>query len=88
MKNKWLRLGAIFIGIVMVLLGLLWLLQGVGVIQMCPVLCFANCECITGGSLTWAIIGAVVFIIGLTVVYKSFRSKKPSLPSSYLTKYK
>ncbi len=76
MKNKWKKLGIILIGIILTLLGLLWLLQGIGVIQVCPVLCFANCECITGGSLVWAIVGAVVLVIGSVLVYRNLSLRK------------
>lgn len=76
MKNKWKKLGIILVGIVLALLGLLWLLQGIGVIQMCPVLCFANCECITGGSPVWAMVGAAVLVIGSMLMYRNLGLRK------------
>jgi hypothetical protein len=63
------------IGIIVTLLGAMWFLQGTGVLTICPILCFADCECITGGSLTWAIIGAVVFIAGLAALFLIHRRK-------------
>jgi hypothetical protein len=55
------------VGIIIALLGLLWFLQGAAIIQMCPILCFADCECMTGGSQFWEVTGTVTFIIGLVV---------------------
>jgi hypothetical protein len=55
-------------GTVLILLGLLWILQGADLIRIRPILCFANCQPITGGSLTWLAVGMVTFIIGLGVV--------------------
>lgn len=76
MKEKSLKFAKIIFGIIAILLGALWFLQGVGIIQMCPVLCFADCECITGRSLLWGIIGLVVFFIGIASIYKSFRQNR------------
>jgi hypothetical protein len=55
-------------GVLSLLLGGLWLLQGLGVVHLRPILCFANCAPIQGPSTTWTIIGAVVFIGGLLVL--------------------
>jgi len=52
-------------GILLALLGALWLLQGAGLLTICPpLLCFADCECITGASLGWAVAGAAALIAG------------------------
>lgn len=53
--------------------GLLWFLQGTGILRMRPILCIENCEEVVGPSLTWAAAGAVVFIIGAIVVAFSMR---------------
>jgi hypothetical protein len=61
------------IGAFVALLGLLWFLQGTGVLRMRPILCIANCEEIVGPSPFWAAAGAVAFIIGAIVVAVSVR---------------
>jgi hypothetical protein len=63
-------------GIVIALLGLLWFLQGAGILNIAPILCFANCEPITGGSLVWAIIGLLFFIMGTVLIKGFFKSNK------------
>jgi hypothetical protein len=45
-------------------LGGFWFLQGVGVLNVCPILCFADCTCVEGGSVAWGLIGAASFLIG------------------------
>ena len=58
------------VGLAGALLGGLWLLQGLGVVQLRPVLCFADCEPIQGPSATWAVIGAVLLVAsGVAVVW-------------------
>ncbi|WP_309663500.1 hypothetical protein [Tabrizicola sp.] len=47
-----------------VLLGALWLLQGLGVVHLRPLLCFADCAPVQGPSVTWAVIGAVTLAVG------------------------
>jgi len=64
----------LLIGVVVASLGLLWFLQGADIIHLKPLLCFANCEPITGKSLPWQIIGAIVFIVGTLIAGKSIRS--------------
>ena len=54
-------------------LGLLWFLQGTGILRMRPILCIANCEEVVGPSPTWAAAGAVALIIGAIVVAVSVR---------------
>jgi len=61
------------IGAFVAFLGLLWFLQGTGILRMRPILCIANCEEVVGPSLTWAVAGAVAFIIGIVVVAVSVR---------------
>jgi ABC-type Fe3+ transport system permease subunit len=66
------------VGIVLSLLGLLWFLQGTGIIHLRPVLCVADCEVITGTSLTWAIAGAITVIVGIGMAYLGLRYRKPN----------
>jgi hypothetical protein len=56
------------IGLILVALGLLWFLQGIAVLSLCPILCFAECECLTGGSLFWAVTGAITLIMGMVII--------------------
>jgi len=60
------------VGLAAVLLGGLWLLQGLGLVHMKPILCFADCAPIQDRSTTWAIIGLVVAAAGVFGVVKGF----------------
>lgn len=71
MKRK--QLTVALVGVITTLLGLLWLLQGAGILRVCPVLCFVDCECITGGSEFWEAAGAIAFIVGIMIVGISVR---------------
>lgn len=51
-------------GLLAALIGLLWLQQGLGVVQMKPILCFANCTPVKGPSNAWAVIGATAIVLG------------------------
>lgn len=62
-------------GLVVTVLGGLWLLQGLGIIQMQPILCFANCDPVQGSSMTWAVIGFVVLTVGAAVMYWSLKRR-------------
>lgn len=66
---------ALFVGLMTALLGGLWLLQGVGIVQMDPILCFADCVPVQGPSATWAVIGATVFAAGGAAVFWSLKSR-------------
>ncbi len=56
--------GLVF-GVIAVLLGGLWLLQGLGLVHVRPILCFADCTPIQGPSATWAVVGALVLAVGV-----------------------
>ena len=60
----------------MALLGLLWFLQGSDLIHMKPLLCFADCEPITGKSVQWQIIGAITFVVSTFIIYVSLKRCK------------
>jgi hypothetical protein len=70
-KNILKHVAVTLTGLILVALGLLWFLQGIAILNQCPVLCFADCECITGGSLFWEVVGAITLIIGIAIVYLS-----------------
>lgn len=56
------------------LLGGLWLAQGLDIIRIRPILCFADCEIMTGGSTTWSIAGFILLIISaLVIFYKIYK---------------
>lgn len=55
-------------GVLCVLLGVLWMLQRLGLVHLRPILCFANCDPVQGPSTTWAIVGAVVLIAGIFAI--------------------
>ena len=59
-----LRITALVFGVIAVLLGGLWLLQGLGLVQVRPILCFADCAPIQGPSVTWAVIGGITLAVG------------------------
>jgi hypothetical protein len=51
--------------VIAIFLGGFWFLQGVGMLNVCPILCFADCACIEGGSRSWSIVGAIFLITGI-----------------------
>jgi hypothetical protein len=61
------------LSVVGVLLGGLWLLQGLGVVQMDPILCFADCEPVQGPSTTWAVAGILAVTAGMFGILRSRR---------------
>jgi len=62
------RFTLLFVGVILLSLGLLWFLQGSDIVHLQPILCFANCEPITGKSPLWQIIGAITSIIGIIII--------------------
>jgi hypothetical protein len=67
------RMAKLCLGIIAVFLGLLWFLQGAGILRLCPILCFMDCECVMGGSVFWEAAGVIVFIIGVASIYKDIK---------------
>ena len=56
------------------LLGGLWLLQGLGIVNVRPILCFVDCATFQGPSPTWAVIGAITLAVsGLLIFWSSKR---------------
>ncbi len=66
----------VVIGVVLVLLGTLWFLQGLDLVHIKPILCFAECKPITGRSLVWAGVGTAFFVIGSIILGNSFRKRQ------------
>ena len=54
-------------GVVLVLLGLLWTLQGIGVIEGSSM----------SGTTTWSIIGPIVLLVGAFVMSVGIRGRRP-----------
>jgi hypothetical protein len=52
-------------GIVLVVLGSLWILQGADLMRIQSILCFADCEPLAGGSIVWLAAGLVALAVGL-----------------------
>ncbi len=71
MKAK--HLAGALIGAFVGIIGLLWLLQGTGLLRIRPILCIANCEEVVGPSPIWAVSGLIALIIGIIVVFVSVR---------------
>jgi hypothetical protein len=63
------KVAILVLGILGVLLGGLWLLQGLGVVQIEPILCVAGCEEVQGPSTTWSIAGALLVLAGALGVF-------------------
>lgn len=63
----------VLVGVISVALGALWFLQGADLIHIKPILCFADCVEISGGSKLWEGIGVLVFIVGLLVIGMAFK---------------
>lgn len=61
------------IGVISVLLGGLWLLQGLGVVDVRPILCFADCDPIQGASSVWATIGFLLLTVGIVAIFCSLK---------------
>ena len=64
---------ALIAGVIGVLLGGLWLLQGLGIVHVRPILCFADCAPVQGPSLTWALTGLIARVIGAVAIAYSRR---------------
>ena len=61
------------LGAIVTLLGMLWLVQGLGILQIGPILCVADCEPITGRSMQWTVIGVIALLVGLVIVRAGLR---------------
>ena len=70
-RNPWLRMSALprAIGIVLVVVGGVWVLQGIGVAQG---------SVMTGNAL-WAVIGAVLVIAGAVVLRRALNAAKAAI---------
>jgi hypothetical protein len=69
------RVVRIVVGILLASLGVLWTLQGADLVRIKPILCFANCEPLVGGSNTWLAVGLGCIAVGLFLLMRR-RSRK------------
>jgi hypothetical protein len=53
------------VGAIALLLGMLWLLQGTGLVVLDPIACVGECAALAGPSLPWAVAGAVLTLLGI-----------------------
>lgn len=64
----WRRAARVSVGVVMTLLGLLWVLQGADLVRIQPIACVTDCRPMTGGSFVWFAVGALTLLGGLAVL--------------------
>jgi hypothetical protein len=70
------KLLLVIVGLVVALLGGLWLVQGLGMVQIRPILCVANCEVLQGPSTTWTLVGLAALLIGAALIYIALRRRR------------
>jgi len=61
------------IGVLAASLGGLWLLQGIGIVNIEPIICVAECRAIQGPSFVWTAVGFLAFMAGAVMVFRSLR---------------
>jgi hypothetical protein len=61
----------IALGLILVLLGGLWFLQGTGLVTIPPILCVAECEPLEGPSLPWTGAGLAALLAGAALLWRS-----------------
>lgn len=71
------RTVALVVSVIGILLGGLWLLQGLGLVHVRPLLCFANCEPVQGPSTSWAAAGFLVVAAGCLGIFYALRHRAP-----------
>jgi len=69
---KWL---VAILGVIAMLLGGLWLVQGLGLVTIAPILCVADCETLEGPAPEWALAGAALLLVGLAALWWSLRRR-------------
>jgi hypothetical protein len=65
----------VFFGVIAIMLGGLWFLQGLGAVQIRPILCFVDCAPIQGASPTWVIIGFLMAAAGVVAIIRSRKGR-------------
>lgn len=72
-RMKFAYIAGMLVGAFIAFLGILWFLQGTGILHIRPIVCVADCEEIVGTSPSWAIAGAVALILGVLIAVVSAR---------------
>ena len=67
------KITVLILGIFLALLGALWFLQGSDIVHIKPILCFGDCEPVTGLSPQWQINGLIAIVIGAAMIWWSMR---------------
>jgi len=67
------NIAILVLGAIGVLLGGLWLVQGLGLVTIQPILCVADCEPLEGPAPLWAVIGVAVLAAGAFGVYRAVK---------------
>jgi amino acid transporter len=65
--SECMRIAIGVLGVIVALFGLLWALQGFGVVGGSPM----------SNTTTWSIIGPIVALIGIALAFAGFRGRKP-----------
>lgn len=64
------------LGVIGVLLGGLWLSQGLGIVVIDPIACVGECAPLEGPSVQWALAGAALLLAGAVGLWFTFRRRK------------
>ena len=71
------RAVGLIVSVIAVLLGGLWSIQGLGLVEIRPILCFADCEPVQGPSLTWIVVGFLVMAAGVFGIQRFVKRRTP-----------
>lgn len=66
----------LLVGVVALMLGGLWLLQGLGLVHLAPILCVGECAPVEGPSPTWAVVGGLVAALGLMAISYAVKRRR------------
>lgn len=69
-SKRWVTV--LVVGVALALLGLLWFLQGAGVVHVRPILCVSDCKPVEK-SVGWLIAGVVACMAGIAIMIASVR---------------
>jgi hypothetical protein len=70
------KIAQLILALIATFLGGFWFMQGIGILNVCPILSFADCACIEGGSTLWTVVGAIVFIVGILTIITTMNQQK------------
>jgi hypothetical protein len=69
------RKSVLILGILLALLGGLWVVQGLGLVSIEPIACVTNCTPVEGPVLSWVIAGAAAILAGVLAIFWSMKSR-------------